>query len=210
MADSSASIRCFVDESTVSHGAWTGSTSELLNCRREVLYDSSFGSRCSMNGRSRESIRSEDASPLTPTRDSPSTHARPHAAVEQKYRRTLNSKLQQLNSSIPLTGKFAPPTGETAELRPDNEKSESAAKPAVLDKAIQYVAHLGASQRVAWGGRLLARPKHGQQARTSNAIVSDVLYLAFLEIDLGSYCPRKILRLLLNIESDSIQIHIQY
>ncbi|KXT05556.1 hypothetical protein AC578_3743 [Pseudocercospora eumusae] len=134
----------FVDDSAISHGAWAASTPELLSCRREaVLYGSTFGSHGSMNGQHRESIRSEDASPLmTPTRDSPSTHARPHAAVEQKYRRTLNSKLQQLNSSIPMTGKFAPPTTENTELRTDNEKSESAAKPAVLDKAIQYVTHL--------------------------------------------------------------------
>ncbi|KXT10235.1 hypothetical protein AC579_2960 [Pseudocercospora musae] len=133
----------FVDDSAISHGAWAANTSDLLSSRREsVLYGSPFGSLGSMNDQHRGSIRSEDASPLTPSRDSASTHARPHAAVEQKYRRTLNSKLQQLNSSIPMTGKFAPPTDETTELRPDNEKPESAAKPAVLDKAIQYVTHL--------------------------------------------------------------------
>ncbi|KXT10236.1 hypothetical protein AC579_2960 [Pseudocercospora musae] len=109
----------FVDDSAISHGAWAANTSDLLSSRREsVLYGSPFGSLGSMNDQHRGSIRSEDASPLTPSRDSASTHARPHAAVEQKYRH------------------------ETTELRPDNEKPESAAKPAVLDKAIQYVTHL--------------------------------------------------------------------
>ncbi|EME49542.1 hypothetical protein DOTSEDRAFT_68351 [Dothistroma septosporum NZE10] len=63
---------------------------------------------------------------------------RPHAAVEKRYRQTVNTKLQQLYMSIPASGRFSPDE-RTVSGRDENDQ---AAKPVVLDKAIQYVQHL--------------------------------------------------------------------
>ncbi|KAK4634936.1 hypothetical protein CLAFUW4_01101 [Fulvia fulva] len=67
-----------------------------------------------------------------------SPQQRPHAAVEKRYRRTVNTKLQQLYTSIPSSRKFSP--DDRAGTGSDD--SDQAAKPVVLDKAIQYVQHL--------------------------------------------------------------------
>lgn len=83
------------------------------------------------------SCNSKASSPSTVTKDVNSSQTRPHAAVEKRYRRTVNTKLQQLHSSIPPSGKFS-----MASEKSDNEENEQAAKPVVLDKAIQYVTHL--------------------------------------------------------------------
>lgn len=67
-----------------------------------------------------------------------SPQQRPHAAVEKRYRRTVNTKLQQLYMSIPSSGTFSP----DRKADTGSEESDQAAKPVVLDKAIQYVQHL--------------------------------------------------------------------
>lgn len=129
--------------SPMTHSAWPGRSPDCLGFKRESIgLDQTFEEHWRYTGQGMNDTRSKDASGPTPMRDSSSTHARPHAAVEQKYRRTLNNKLQQLNASIPVTGKFATNTDEHNHNRSESERPESTAKPAVLDKAIQYVTHL--------------------------------------------------------------------
>lgn len=78
------------------------------------------------------------------SRDSLSTSmpSRPHAAVEKRYRRTVNTKLQQLHAAIPASGTFSLDPAERARSSLDGSEPEQAAKPVVLDKAIQYTTHL--------------------------------------------------------------------
>lgn len=68
--------------------------------------------------------------------------SRPHAAVEKRYRRTVNTKLQQLHAAIPPSGSFSLDPSERARSSTDDSEPEQAAKPVVLDKAIQYTTHL--------------------------------------------------------------------
>lgn len=67
---------------------------------------------------------------------------RPHAAVEKRYRRTVNAKLQQLYTMIPPSGKFSLESSQRFDATTANNGTEQAAKPVVLDKTIQYVTHL--------------------------------------------------------------------
>lgn len=80
---------------------------------------------------------SEATSPSATAKDASVSQTRPHAAVEKRYRRTVNTKLQQLHASIPPSGKFS-----VVPEKFDLQEHEQAAKPVVLDKAIQYVSHL--------------------------------------------------------------------
>lgn len=84
-----------------------------------------------------------DQVPLS-SRGSSSTSmpSRPHAAVEKRYRRTVNTKLQQLHAAIPPSGSFSLDPSERARSSTDDSEPEQAAKPVVLDKAIQYTTHL--------------------------------------------------------------------
>ncbi|CAK4032351.1 helix-loop-helix DNA-binding domain-containing [Lecanosticta acicola] len=95
-----------------------------------------------LTDRQTEERTTKSLSPTSTGLESSASQARPHAAVEKRYRRTVNTKLQQLYASIPASGKF--------ELKDEHQQNEmrnvnageQAAKPAVLDKAIQYVTHL--------------------------------------------------------------------
>ncbi|CAK1360509.1 hypothetical protein CB0940_06556 [Cercospora beticola] len=75
-------------------------------------------------------------------KSSPSIPSRPHAAVEKRYRRTVNTKLQQLHAAIPPSGSFSLDPAERFRSSMDGSEPEQAAKPVVLDKAIQYTTHL--------------------------------------------------------------------
>lgn len=79
---------------------------------------------------------------VTPIPGSKSAEVRPHAAVEKRYRQTVNTKLQQLYASIPESGRFS---YDPMEIMTDSQRRiqpEQAAKPVILDKAIQYANHL--------------------------------------------------------------------
>jgi hypothetical protein len=67
---------------------------------------------------------------------------RPHAAVEKRYRQTVNIKLQQLNAAIPPSGRFCLDPSEQNADGGLNSDADQAAKPVVLDRAIKYATHL--------------------------------------------------------------------
>lgn len=110
-----------------------------LDNAEEDEYEESYKddvSDCQFDDRASKSL-----SPNAAETESSAYQTRPHAAVEKRYRRTVNTKLQQLYASIPASGKFEIRDDYQIEMNSVNE-SEQAAKPAVLDKAIQYVSHL--------------------------------------------------------------------
>jgi len=80
----------------------------------------------------------------TPARgtDTQTNQARPHAATEKKYRVVVNAKVQQLNALIPPSGLFLPKASNAYQTTSYQKPEQTAPKPVVLDKAIQYVEHL--------------------------------------------------------------------
>lgn len=105
------------------------------------LYDASDSWDYTHDGRS-----SKTGTPSSDGGDNISSQARPHAAVEKRYRRTVNTKLQQLHASIPASEKFVLSSDRDDQVPAPND-TEQAAKPVVLDKAIQYITHLLSTYR---------------------------------------------------------------
>lgn len=68
---------------------------------------------------------------------------RPHAAVEKRYRSDMNSKIQQLNDSIPASNTFSlvgPKVSPKDYMVGAPQKVPT--KSVVLDRAMQYINHL--------------------------------------------------------------------
>ncbi|KAI5360758.1 Putative myc-type, basic helix-loop-helix (bHLH) domain-containing protein [Septoria linicola] len=125
-----------VDTSSQAVDFWQSGDLEPVAVKREGQNDET----CSEVPRD-----SNDYGQMPPSnRSSPtsSLRSRPHAAVEKRYRRTVNTKLQQLHSSIPASGSFSLDPTERFRSSTDGSEPEQAAKPVVLDKAIQYTTHL--------------------------------------------------------------------
>ena len=85
---------------------------------------------------------SRTGSPSLETKDPAPSQPRPHAAVEKRYRRTINEKIQLLYASIPASGKFTLDAAEQHGEGDNAGEKEQAAKPVVLVKAVDYLNHL--------------------------------------------------------------------